>query len=105
MNIQQSRTYDHLSLLTARDLQMSLASAVRERRRIHGLSRRALALDSTVPPPTIKRFETTGEISLRQFLLLWQCVDRLDRLAALCDPPQAVLKSIDDVLAVDRSTP
>ena len=96
---------DRLSLLTARDLQMSLASAVRERRRLHRLSRRALALDSTVPPPTIKRFETTGEISLRQFLLLWQCVDRLDRIAALCNPPQTRPKSIDDVLADDVTSP
>ena len=96
---------DLLSLLTARDLQMSLARAVRERRRLHGLSRRALALDSTVPAPTIKRFETSGEISLRQFLLLWQCVDRLDRVAALCNTPQAMPKSIDDVLAEDRTSP
>ena len=96
---------DHLSLLTARDLQMSLARAVRERRGVHGLSRRALALVSTVPAPTIKRFETSGEISLRQFLLLWQCVDRLDRIAALCNPPQAIPKTIDDVLADDRTSP
>lgn len=94
-----------LHLRTARDVQISLAAAVRERRQSRGYSRGALARLSTVPPATIKRFETTGQISLRQFLLLWQCVDGLDRVEALCHPPPALPTSIDDVLADDRVVP
>lgn len=87
-----------LPLLTATDMQERLADAVRSRRRAAKLSRAALAERSTVPPSTIKRFETTGDISLRQFLLLWQCLDRLDRLAALCEPAEPAPRSIAEVL-------
>ena len=87
-----------LSLLTATDLQDRLARAVRARRREHKLSRRVLAERSTVPAPTIKRFETTGQISLRQFLLLWQCLDDLRRVAALGDAPEVPPRTIEDVL-------
>lgn len=66
------------------------------------LSRAALEKISTVPAPTIKKFETSGQISLRQFLLLWECLDDLARLAALTknDKSQAPLpKTIEQVLA------
>ena len=95
---------ERLSFLSPSDLQASLANAVRERRRARGLSRRALALQSGVPQATIKRFETTGQISLRQFLLLWQCVDRLERLAALCEPETPAPRTIEDVLDEGANT-
>ena len=82
---------------------MSLADAVRRRRQTRGYSRAALARLSTVPAATIKRFESTGQISLRQFLLIWQCVDRLDRIATLCDAPPTMPTSIEEVLADDRA--
>ena len=88
----------HLSLLTASDTQRDLAQAVRRRRRELKLSRRVLAERSGVPAPTIKRFETTGQISLRQFLLLWQSVDRLERVAALAAPTPEAPRSIEEVL-------
>ena len=95
---------ERLSLLTAREVQTRLAASLRERRRLRNLSRTALATQSTVPPSTIKRFETTGQISLRQFLLLWQCVDRLDRVTALAERPEPVPSSIEDVLADESTT-
>ena len=88
-----------LSLVTPTDLQRQLAAEVRRRRRARKLSRNAFAELTTVPPATIKRFEMTGQISLRQFLLLWQCVDRLDRLSSLIEPPEPIPRSIEDVLA------
>ena len=94
-----------IPLRTAWDVQTSLAAAVRERRRARRLSRDALARLSTVPAATIKRFEASGQISLRQFLLLWQCVDGLDRFAALCEPVAAAPTSIDDVLADHQAPP
>ncbi|MBP8221903.1 MAG: XRE family transcriptional regulator, partial [Aeromonadaceae bacterium] len=66
------------------------------------LSREALAARSTVPAPTIKKFELTGQISMRQFLLLWQCLDDLGRLQALTRPQQASKRqptTIDEVIA------
>lgn len=88
-----------LSLVTPTDLQRQLAAEVRRRRRARKLSRNAFAELTTVPPATIKRFESTGQISLRQFLLLWQCVDRLDRLSSLIEAPEPAPRNIEDVLA------
>ena len=90
-----------LTLLTASDVQHDLASTIRRRRRDLKLSRDALAERSGVPAPTIKRFETTGQISLRQFLLLWQSVDRLERVAELATPQPARPGSIAEVLRDD----
>ena len=87
-----------LSLLTASDVQQQLALAVRQKRKQMKLSRNALAERSTVPASTIKKFETTSQISLRQFILLWQCVDSLENLAQLSKPTEPKPKSIDEVL-------
>ncbi len=87
-----------LDFVTAPDLQKQLANAVRERRRKRKWSRQKLADRSTVPASTIKKFETTGQISLRQFILLWQCVDSLDRLAQLTKTPTPTPSSIKEVL-------
>lgn len=88
-----------LSLHSPSEIQQKLAHAVQARRKKMKLSRHALAERSAVPAPTIKRFETTGEISLRQFVLLWQCVDRLDALAELAAPPKPAPRTITEVLA------
>lgn len=87
-----------LSLLSAADVQQQLADTIRRKRKALKMSREALAARSTVPAPTIKRFETIGQISLRQFVLLWQCVDELERLADLCKPAPIEPRTIDDVL-------
>lgn len=86
-------------LATPADMQRQLAAAVRERRKGRQLSRAGLARLSTVPASTIKRFETTGEISLRQFLLLWHCLDGLTGLTALAAERPPMPRSIDEVLA------
>lgn len=88
-----------LSLSTAADVQEELAQAVRARRRELKWSRQRLAEQSGVPAPTIKKFETTGQISLRQFLLLWQCVDRLERVSALAETATQTPRSIEEVLS------
>ena len=87
-----------IALTTPGDVQRRLADALRQRRRDRQLSRAELARQSTVPVSTIKRFETSGEISLRQFILLWQCIDDLAALAALAAERPALPRSIDEVL-------
>lgn len=88
-----------LSIHVPNDIQRELANFVRARRKALKWTRDALAERSTVPAPTIKRFELTGEISLRQLLLLWQCVDDLERMAALCKTPMVKKPaSIEEVL-------
>jgi hypothetical protein len=87
-----------LSLLSADDTQQQLAQAVWDKRKLLKLSRNALAERSTVPASTIKKFETTAQISLRQFILLWQCVDSLENLVALIKQQENKPSSIDEVL-------
>lgn len=90
-----------LLLLDDADVQQAFAAHLRRLREEAKLSRAALAERSSVPAPTIKKFETTGQISFRQLLLLWQSLDDLSRLHALtqhgahsASPPS----SIDEVL-------
>ncbi|MBL4631196.1 MAG: helix-turn-helix domain-containing protein [Paraglaciecola sp.] len=71
------------SLLSEADVQLAYATHIRKQRKLAKLSREALAIRSTVPASTIKKFELTGQISFRQLLLLWQSVDDLDRIYKL----------------------
>ncbi|SES96728.1 helix-turn-helix domain-containing protein [Thorsellia anophelis] len=89
-------------LLDDIDVSRALAQHLRKLREAKKLSREALAARSTVPASTIKKFELTGKISLRQLLLLWQCLDDLNRLFALTQPEKYtdlnIPKTIEDVL-------
>jgi predicted transcriptional regulator len=85
-------------LISAQDTQTALAEHLKGRRKRLGFSRDALAERSGVPAPTIKKFETTGLISLRQFLLLWQTLDDLSRLHSLLKEQPSMPASIDEVL-------
>lgn len=60
-----------LSLYTPWDLQDAIRDFLLERRKFLKKSRRSLAEQSGIPAPTIRRFEETGEISFRQFCVLW----------------------------------
>ena len=81
---------DRRSLYTPEDLQEKLAYSLRQKRKQAKMSREALAQLSSVPAPTIKKFENTGKISLQQFLMLWQSVDSLDPIAAICERQKPV---------------
>lgn len=87
-----------LSLLTSNDIQEQFADTIKRKRKEQKLSRQALAEKSTVPASTIKKFETTSQISLRQFILLWQSLDSLDKLAELCKETPKTPTSIEEVL-------
>ena len=75
-----------LSLYTPGDAQQLTAEYVKTRRRALHLSRRELSEKTGIPEITITRFERTGQISFRQFLVLWAAVDNIDRLQFLWTP-------------------
>ncbi len=90
-----------VQLLDDTDIQQAFAAHLRKLREQQKLSRDALAERSSVPAPTIKKFELTGQISFRQLLLLWQCLDDLKRLYDLTLEPKSSTKlptSIEEVL-------
>lgn len=90
-----------LFLVSCTDVQHALAEYLKKQRKLSKLSRAALAKRSTVPESTIKKFETTSQISLRQLLLLWQCLDDLNRLYQLTqnEPSPPAPQTIEEVLA------
>lgn len=92
---------ENLSLLSVHDTQLELSHWLRDQRKKRKWSRDELAAKSLVPAATIKKFETTGQISLRQFLMLWQSVDELERLHQLTkvNNLKPLPTSIDEVLA------
>ena len=94
-----------LQLWSGMDVQRALARHLRGLRKAARLSRAALAERSTVPAPTIKKFELTGQISLRQLLLLWQSLDDLNRIYQLTQRDVslgAMPKTIEEVLTGGR---
>lgn len=89
---------DKINLLNATEVQQELAQTVKRLRKQQKLSRLALALRSGVPASTIKKFETTNQISFRQFILLWQTVSDLDKLMGLTKKDSVEPQSIQDVI-------
>lgn len=86
-----------LTLDTPRDTQLQISRYLQAKRKERRLSRRELAIKSGVPAPTIRRFDETGEISLRQCLMLFDAVDTLDGLMALTKPQARRPRTIDEV--------
>lgn len=91
------------SLFDDTDVSRAFAAHLRRLREQEKLSREALAERSCVPAATIKKFELTGQISLRQLLLLWQSLDSLSRLYDLTQTSSSIDRtslptSIDEVL-------
>ncbi len=71
-------------LLSPKDIQHQLAADVkRSRLDVKGWKRNTLAEKSGVPASTIKRFENSGEISLRQLLMLVHALGLLGRFDQL----------------------
>lgn len=87
-----------LSLYDDVDTQKLLAEHLKKKRKQVKLSRKKLAERSTVPEATIRHFETTYQISLRQFLALWLVLDKMDRLVELTNEQPQLPKTIAEVL-------
>ena len=86
-----------LELDTPFDLQLELSQFIREMRKHKKLSVKALVDKSGVPDSTIRKFEATGEISLRQFLMLYAAIAPLKKVKMLTEM-EVTPKSIDEVL-------
>lgn len=87
-----------LSLHTATDVQDELATLIKTSRKAKKWSVDTLSQRAGVPYGTIRKYESTGNISLRQFLMLCEALGKLDELRALAKEKSAMPKSIDDVL-------
>lgn len=84
-----------INLDSPKDKQDNLARKFRDLRVYRDLTRETLATMSGVPEPSIKRFELTGEISLRSMLRLAHALGAMDEFDQLF--PLPVAKSLDEI--------
>ena len=89
-----------INLNTATDIQKLLATQCKALRLQKNYKRLTLSQRSGVPEPTLRRFETTGEISLRQFLMLVQALGQLSVFENCLKPP---LKNIAALVALEAA--
>ncbi|MBP3194312.1 MAG: helix-turn-helix transcriptional regulator [Cardiobacteriaceae bacterium] len=81
------------------EVQKLLTHYLHKQRKKKHFSRDELAKRSGVPASTIRKFENTGQISLRQFLALWLVLDDMEKLVALTKEMPAMPKTIEEVLS------
>ena len=78
-----------------------VAGRVKQRRLEKGWTQKVLAAKAGVTLPSYRRFETTGEISLRSLIMLAFALDMTDEFEALFSIK--AYQSIDDILKAEQS--
>ncbi|MBL4910565.1 MAG: helix-turn-helix transcriptional regulator [Alteromonadaceae bacterium] len=85
-----------LSIISPADLSGELSRSLKIKRKWLKHSREKAAELSGVPVPTIRRFEDSGEISLRQLLMLCQVYGELSVFKNVFTIPKA--RTIDELI-------
>ena len=83
------------------DIQRSLSASLKTARKSRKHSRREASIRSGVPEATIRRFEDSGEISLRQFLMLCDAYGSPEAAGALFPKPEP--QSMDELIAMSNT--
>ncbi|MDA3833119.1 MAG: helix-turn-helix transcriptional regulator [Spirochaetales bacterium] len=81
------------SLLTPVDIEKLLASRLKTLRLMAGYKRATLAKRAGVSEGSLKRFETTGQVSLKNLLRLAYALDHLEAFSNLLIAPEATTLS------------
>ena len=77
------------NLLLPSEMATLLAGRIKTLRLLEGYKRVTLARQCGVTSASLKRFETTGRISLGNLLRLAHALGRLEQFAGLFEPPEA----------------
>ena len=75
-------------LKTPQEIRRELAAKARARRLVLNMSQKELAARSGVSLGSVKRFETTGDISLKSLLSIALVINELEAFAELFNPPR-----------------
>ncbi len=75
----------------------TLAKQAKETRLARGWKRETLSKHTGIPVSTIKRYETTGDISLKQFLKLAFILGDLNILKEVFKPEEPFYSSIEEM--------
>lgn len=93
-----------IQLHSPRDIGQELARRAKHLRLLKGWKQATLAARSGVTLASLKRFETTGKVSLESLLRICHALGRLDEFNLLLHPPAARL--LDELEAlVSRPSP
>ncbi len=85
-----------LEVMTPNEIASVLANRLRELRLYFGWTREELAERAGITTSSLKRFETTGKISLERLLLLAMALDALRDFEALFPlPPAQTLEELE----------
>lgn len=92
-----------LSLIdkTPGSLLLGIAQRVKQRRLEKGWTQKMLAARAGVALPTFRRFESSGEISLRSLVMLSFALDMTDELETLFS--SKTYQSIDDIVKTGQA--
>lgn len=99
----EDRINDNILLLISKtpDLLMSgIAERVKQRRLEKGWTQKMLAAKAGVSLPSYRRFESSGEISLRSLVMLAFALDMTDEFETLFN--SKTYQSIDDIIQVKQ---
>ena len=77
-----------INLQTPQEVRRDIAARAQARRLLLNMSQKELAERSGVSLGSVKRFETTGEISLTSLLSIALALNALDAFANLFSPPR-----------------
>lgn len=92
-----------LKLSTPQDILQSIAKRVKERRLERRYTQKKIAALSGIPLPTYRRFENTGEISLRSLIFIAIALDMEEDFSLIF--ATKTYSSIDDILKSKSKTP
>jgi len=91
------------SLKSPEETLLELSCKFRELRLTKKWKRSTLSKRSGVTESTLRRFEQTGEVSMKNFLKLIHSIGRLDEADTLLNPPSA--QSISDLEKNEKKIP
>ncbi len=93
-----------ISIITVTKVQKKLAENARQRRLQMELTQEGLAERSSVPLPTLRKFEQKSSISLESFLKLQMVLGGLEAMLNATEVKATFFSSIDEVLKTDNIT-
>jgi transcriptional regulator with XRE-family HTH domain len=83
---------------TPTDIMQELQTKFKERRKSLGYTQNELVTRSGVSLGSLKRFESSGQISLESLLKLALVLECIEDFSAVCEVKEVMPKSIEDLL-------
>ncbi len=93
-----------INIQTPSSVMIDIKNSFKQKRLSLNLTQDGLAKRSGVSLGSVKRFESSGEISLKSLLKLAVVLESLDAFTNIVIPAQKSITSIDDLLKEDKNT-